>query len=107
MSEKYKIPYCVLAQIFREHEKYNPSEHLTAHIVFTEDSFAKPYSLQSRAYIVSSNNKAFQPGLNGYSIFGSCLDGTDVGVRLDEYMKAEKGGPNGWTVEYCRILNQK
>lgn len=105
MSGKYKIPYCVLSQIFREHEKTNPNIHLTGQIIFTEGSFNKPYPLQSRTYIVSSNNKAYQPGMSGYSIYGSCLDGTDANIRLDRYMVAEKGGPDGWVVEYCRLMD--
>lgn len=41
--------------------------------------------------------------MSGYSIIGSCLDGTDMGVRLEAYMKDEKGGPMGWEVENCSI----
>lgn len=99
-----KITYAELAQKFRAHESTRPTEHLTAHIVFTEDSFTKHYSEESRTYEVSSNNKAFQPGMGGYSIFGSCLDGTDIGVRLEAYMAAEKGGKDGWKVDYCYLV---
>ena len=39
--------------------------------------------------------------MSGYSIFGWALDGSDPGVRLEAYMAAEKGGANGWKVDYC------
>ena len=78
---------------------------MTAHIIFTEDSFHKPYSLLSRTYHISSDNKAFWPNMGGYSIFGYCLDGTDQGVRLDYYM-AEERDINGWKVEDCYILER-
>jgi len=64
--------------------------------VFTEDSFTRPYSLESRTYEVSSNNKAYRPHMYGYSIFGTSLDKTDVCVRLEQFMAAEMGGVNGW-----------
>lgn len=48
-------------------------EHLSGYIVFSQDSFDEPYDERSRTYGVSSNNKAFQAGMGGYSIFGSAL----------------------------------
>lgn len=75
-------------------------EHLSGYIVFTQDSFDKPYDERSRTYSVSSNNKAFQSGMGGYSIFGSCLDGTDPCVRLDGYMFGE----NAWKIEKCYMM---
>ena len=77
----------------------------TAHVVvvFTQDSFEKEYSEESRSYIVSSDNKAFLDGMGGYSIYSSSLDGSDVGVRLEAYMAEEHGGKDGWKVEYCYI----
>lgn len=75
-------------------------EHLSGYIVFTQDSFDKPYDEKSRTYGVSSNNKAFQSGMGGYSIFGSCLDGTDPCVRLDGYMFGE----NAWKIEKCYTM---
>lgn len=75
-------------------------EHLSGYIVFSQDSFDKPYDERSRTYGVSSNNKAFQAGMGGYSIFGSCLDGTDPCVRLDGYMFGE----NAWKIEKCYMM---
>lgn len=98
-----KITYSEMAAAFRRREYPGAVEHLTGYIVFTEDSFNKPYSLDARTYRVSSDNKAYQPNMGGYSIYGSALDGSDPLVRLERYMAAEKGGKNGWQVEYCYI----
>lgn len=73
---------------------------LNAVVVMTKDSFDKPYSVKERSYKFSSDNKAFLPNQISNSIFGSCLDGTDVGVRLDWYI------PEKWTVEYCYIAEE-
>lgn len=97
--------YAELKQIFRGLKQDSPKEDLTAHVVFTEDSFDQHYPLLSRTYCFTSNNKAFWPNMGGYSIFASCLNGTDQGVRLDWYM-AEEGNPGGWKVEECYILEQ-
>lgn len=69
-------------------------------IVFSKDSFDDDYSLDSRSYSVSSNNKMFG-NYGGYSLFGSALDGSDNGVRLEAYMQEEGGGARGWKVDYC------
>ena len=99
------MTYPELRAAFREWEHSCPVDHLTAHIIFTADSFDREYSLLSRTYAVSSNNKAFRPNMGGYSIFGDSLDGTDIGVRLEGYM-AEEGNPGGWQVEDSYILEQ-
>ena len=65
-----KMTYGELTAKFRDHERNNPSTHLTGFIVFTEDSFEKSYSLEARTYRVSSDNKAYRPNMGGYSIFG-------------------------------------
>lgn len=95
--------YSELKKTFQELKRDHPREDLTAHIVFTEDSFDKQYPRMSRTYAVSSDNKAFWPNMGGYSIFASCLDGTDQGVRLEWYMEQE-GNKGGWKVETCYIL---
>ncbi len=99
-----KITYKELKSTFLAHERTRPKNHLTAHIVFTADSFTEPYPLESRTYVVSSNNKAFQPCMGGYSIFASSLDGSDRSVRLEQYMAAERGGKDGWKVDYCCLV---
>lgn len=74
--------------------------HITGYIVFTEDSFDKKYSEAERTYAVSSDNKAFQSGMGGYSIYGSSLEGGDH-ARLENYMADERGGKDGWKIERC------
>ena len=100
------MDYSELKKIFQELKRTSPRENLTAHIIFTGDSFDEPYSLLSRTYSVSSDNNGFWPGLISRSIFAYCLDVTsDQGVRLDWYME-EEGNPSGWKVEECYILEQ-
>ena len=97
--------YMELKHRFRELKLNSPREDMTAHIIFTEDSFEEAYSLLCRTYTFTSDNKAFWSKLGGYSIFASCLDGTDQRVRLDWYME-EEGNKNGWKVQECYILEQ-
>ena len=100
-----KISYGAMAALFRLHEARRPHDHLYGCIVFTEDSFSIPYSLESRTYAISSNNKAYLPNMGGYSIYGSAIDGSDPGVRLEAYMADEHGGPDGWRVDYCYLTD--
>ncbi len=96
------ITYQELTRRFREAEQQG--EHIKGYIVFTANSFPKPYTAFERTYVVSSDNKAFQSGQGGYSIYGSSLDGEDVGVRLDRLMADEYGGKNGFKIERCYVL---
>ncbi|MFR7636555.1 MAG: DUF6674 family protein [Lachnospiraceae bacterium] len=73
----------------------------TAHIVFTADTFKKPYSEFERTYEVSSDNKAFQSRMGGYSIYGASLDGVDPCLRMEGLMADEMGGKDGWKIEKC------
>ena len=71
-------------------------------IVFTEDSFTEPYTLEQRSYKTNRNwGKYFIPGMLGKSLYGDCLDGKDLGVRLDYYMGSGKGM---WHIDYCYIV---
>lgn len=83
----------------REHPNATP---LKGFIVFSAENWPKTYSEKSRTYEVHSDNKAFRPNASSCSLFGSSLDGTDQGVRLDWYM-ADFGIPGGWVVERCII----
>lgn len=96
-----EMSYAELTAAFREMERRGNGEHMMGYIVFTEDSFDRPYPEEARTYFVSSDCKAFQPNMGGYSIYGSSLDGSDLCVRLDGYMAAEKGGKDGWKIERC------
>ena len=82
--------------------KYKGNEkRLEGVVVFTEDSFTKPYTEKSRSYRFTSDNKAFLANQCSNSIFADCLDGTDDGVRIDWYMHDPK---MPWKVEYCYLL---
>lgn len=100
------MTYPQLTAKFYAHESGNPKEHLTGYILFTQDSFSQPYPEASRTYVVSSNNKAFIPGMGGYSIYGGSLDGTDPCVRLEGYMTMERGGKDGWKIERCGLVEE-
>lgn len=101
-KRRLEMPYRALKAMFCAMEANGL--HGTGYIVVAQSSFDKPYSEEDRTYEVSSNNKAFQPGKLGYSIFGTSLTGSDVGVRLDWYLQDEQGGDGGWEIERCYIL---
>ncbi len=90
-----ELSYSQLSEVFQNVNR-NGKNETCGYIVFTADSFDKPYSEQSRTYRVSSDNKAYQSGI-GYSIYASCIDGTDINIRLDEYLHGEKR----WKIERC------
>lgn len=75
------------------------AEHLNGVVVFTADSFNKPYTEKERSYRTNNDQKAFLPNQSSNSVFADCLDGKDNGVRLDWYMG------DGWKVEYCYLEN--
>lgn len=102
-----KLKYYELTALFRAVEKITRTQvHVKGKIRFTEDSFQEKYSEEARTYIVGSDCKAFQPGMLGYSIYGSSEDGSDRNVRLDTQMRAEKGGKLGWKVESCFMTDE-
>ena len=66
---------------------------LTGVIVYKASNWPDAtYSETERSYRVSNANRGYQPGKISNSIVGDCLDGKDLGVRLDWYR---------WEVEYC------
>ena len=65
-------------------------------IVFEQSNFAEPYTELERSYRVSNDAPTFRK-LNDDTIVGDCLDGIDLGLRLDLY---------DWTIDYCYILNE-
>lgn len=99
--ETVEMSYHDMKQLFRQAEKERKST--VGYIVFSADSFDKPYTEEQRTYVVGSDNKAFRDGMGGYSIFGSSLDGSDVCVRLEAYMADERGGKDGWKIEKCYV----
>lgn len=98
------MSYQEMSSKFHAVESRGKNEHLCGYIVFTADSFSKLFTEYQRTYVVSSDNKAFQPNMGGYSIYGSSLDGEDRCVRLERYMAAEKGGADGWKIERCYVM---
>lgn len=108
MATKYrsKVNYRQFKHLMSEFNdtEVSEGEKLFGVIVITEDSFNEEYSEEARSYVVSNSNKAFISGMGGYSIFGSSLDGMDECVRLDAYLECERGGENGWKVDYCYFL---
>ena len=76
-------------------------KYLRGVVVFTEDSWNRSYTETQRSYELTSDNKAFLSGQSSNSIFADCLDGRDLGVRLDWYMHDERVP---WKVDYCYLL---
>lgn len=99
----YKELKAIFCAQEERNKKEHTDEHIVGYIVFDQRSFTASYSEASRTYAVSSKNKAFIPGMGGYSIYGSAIDGTDDNVRLEAYMKEERGGTDGWIVERCYL----
>ena len=97
--EEVEMSYTEMRNLF--HRAEDEGKHITGYVVFSQESFTEPYSELSRTYAISSDNKAFQSRMGGYSIYGYCLDGSDPCVRLEQYMAAEHGGKDGWEIERC------
>ena len=88
--------------------KYNEQNHIqygshtevpdiTAVIIYKQSNFTKPYTETERSYRVNNRcGKAFFNGMLGNSIRGDCLDGKDLGVRLDAYP---------WEIQFCYFEN--
>ena len=93
---KQEMTYAELSSLFRTVNDRH-LEPIVGYIVFTAESFDRPYNQEARTYAISSNNKAYQSGMGGYSIYGSCLDGSDPCLRMDGYMRAD----DGWKIEKC------
>lgn len=72
-------------------------------IVFSNESWGRDYELKSRSYEISRDAKYFDADMIGNSLYGSCLDGTDNGVRLDKYMSLLPEEGRRWVVEYCYV----
>ena len=96
---KYKELRNILCAAAAEHKT------IEAFVTFTPDSFpGTEHPLPERTYWFTPKEKAFSADKGGYSIFGNCMDGSDMGVRLELYMADEKGGKNGWKTENCGIV---
>ena len=99
ITPKVEMSYPELSTLFSSvNDKH--LQPIVGYIVFTRESFDKEYNEASRTYVVSSDNKAYQSGMGGYSIYASCLDGTDQCLRLEGYMRGE----DAWKIEKCYML---
>lgn len=99
------MTYADLREIFYDREAEFRDAPLTAHIVFAEDNFLEPVPRLSRVYRVSSDNSAYRPMADNYSITGICLDGVGQLTNLEAYLKEECGGKSSWKVDHCYILD--
>ena len=100
-----KIKWSQMTKAFWKHNEVNnilvkgmDKDPLKGVVVYKASNWDQEYSLESRSYVVSSDNKAFIDGQISNSIFASNLDGTDVGVRLDWYR---------WEVDYCYLIEKE
>jgi hypothetical protein len=94
-----KMTKTELYGVFREHNRVEGINNpIYGVVVFKESNFDKEYPIESRSYIVSSENNAFIDGRISNSIYGSSLDGSDPFVRLDRY---------DWEAEYCYLVEEQ
>lgn len=74
---------------------YDSTNEITAVIVYAQSNFTETYTETERSYRISNySGKACFGGMLGNSLVGDCLDGKDLGVRLDAY---------NWKIERCYI----
>lgn len=69
------------------------ADNITGVIVFKQENFNRPFTETERSYRVCSNSKHYGDYISN-ELTGNCLDGVDLGVRLDWYK---------WTTDYCYI----
>lgn len=70
-------------------------------VTFSNESYTKEYTWESRTYLISSDNKRFQEGKISNSIWASSVDGSDVGLKLSNYMF----GLYAWVIEDCGVVD--
>lgn len=96
-----EVSFEELNSLFR---KYGDDMSMGGIIVFDQSNFNKKYTKLGRSYITSSSNKRYNPRMCGNSVFASCLDGSESGVRIDEWLY----GANSFKIDRCyiEIVNQ-
>lgn len=78
-----------LSEYVYNNDLYDTHKKIT--IIYSKDNWEKPFTKTQRTYETDTDQKYFNVNACGCSLFGNCLDGTDLGVRLDWYnWKAEK-----------------
>lgn len=66
-------------------------------IIFRSDNWKDVvYTEKQRTYRINRNNNFFDNNKISTSLYGDCLDGIDVGVRLDLYR---------WKIEKIILIN--
>ena len=102
ITPKKLLMYDDLSNLFFElNEKGFPPA--IGYIVFSADNFDEPFNEEFRTFAISSYNSAFRLDVKECSLFGSCLDGTEQSIRLDDYMKVS----GGWKIEKCYMLKDE
>ena len=104
-DEPAKMTYGEISDIFYNHNKENGIKQqfsdpnpLEAVIVFSSENWPdKDYSLESRSYKFSSDNKGFLTNMIGSSVYGESLDKSDR-IRIDWYL-------HDWKVDYCYLIS--
>ena len=66
-------------------------------IVYKQENFKKPYTEKERSYEICNGQWGLNSSKMGRCIIGNCLDGLDIGVRLDSY---------DWKIDYCYITER-
>lgn len=100
-TREKEMPYEELKDLFRRTEQ--EGKHIVGYVQIAAKGSLSGYFKDSLTYAISSDNKAFKEDVGGYSIFASSIDGADFNVRLENYLKAERGGENGWEIERCFV----
>lgn len=78
-----------LSDYVYKHKLYESDNKIT--IIYSQDNWQKSFTETERTYKTDTEQKYFNPNMCGISLFGNCLDGKDLGVRLDYYnWKVEK-----------------
>lgn len=91
-----KVSFEELDSLFR---KYGDDMSIGGIIIFDQSNFNKKYTKLGRSYITSSSNNRYNWKMVGNSVFASCLDGSEMGVRIDEWLY----GINPFKIEECYI----
>lgn len=80
------------------------AKHESAIVYFRPTSYTKDWPKERLAYRISSDNKAFQPWMGGYSLYGSSLSSPSKLERLDPAMR-EPDEEYRWVVDHCVLEN--
>lgn len=96
-GDRYYLSYEELTRLFNEYNRTNAQSErksFTAYLKFDPVSSWQDENVteQSSTYYIDSENKAFQDGMAGNSIYSTCCDGTDYMAKLSNYLE-------DWTIE--------